>query len=71
LLLSGVDEGSPAEKGGLRAGDRVIRWDDIKIDSIEDVQAIFEQAEPGKAAKVTVLRGGKEVVCTVIPEKGG
>ncbi|MBA3725818.1 MAG: PD40 domain-containing protein [Armatimonadetes bacterium] len=68
LLLSGVGEGSPAEKGGLKAGDRIIEWGDKKIASIEDIQYIFETAEPGQAVQVTVVRDGNEVILTVTPE---
>ena len=71
LLLDGVQPGSPAEKGGLKAGDIIIAWDGRPIRNIEDIQVIFENAEPGKAVKVTILRDGKSVDLTVIPEKIG
>ncbi|GIV02957.1 MAG: hypothetical protein KatS3mg015_1787 [Fimbriimonadales bacterium] len=68
LLLEGVSENSPAQKAGLQAGDRIIQWDDIKITTIEDLQFVFERAEPGKPATVTIIRDGKEMKVTVIPE---
>lgn len=67
VLLSGVGEGSPAATAGLKAGDRIIKWNDKKITDINDLQDIFMEAEPGKPAKVTILRDGKEVVLTLIP----
>ena len=67
VLLDGVSENSPAEKAGLQAGDRIIKWGDRKIENIEDIQDIFMEAEPGKAVKVTIQRAGKEIVLTVIP----
>lgn len=71
LLLDDVSPGSPAEKAGLRGGDRITKWGDLKISSIYDIQEAFAGAEPGKPVKVTVLRAGKELVFTVIPERGG
>ncbi|MER3413071.1 MAG: hypothetical protein C4341_02305 [Armatimonadota bacterium] len=68
LLLEGVLENSPAEKAGLQAGDRIIQWDDIKITTIEDLQFVFERAMPFQPATVMIIRGGKEMKVTVIPE---
>jgi TolB protein len=70
LLLDGVVEGSPAELAGLKQGDRIVKWGDTKINDIQDIQAVFESAEPGKPVKVTILRGGKEIVVTVTPTSG-
>jgi serine protease Do len=71
LLLDGVQADSPAEKGGLRAGDLIVEWGGARIDSLEDIQVIFENAEAGKEVKVTVLRQGKRVELKVTPEKIG
>lgn len=71
LLLDGVVEGSPAAKAGLRAGDRIVQWGSRPIRSLEDIQAVFEEAEPGKAVDVVVLRGGERVTVRVTPEKIG
>lgn len=68
LLLDGVSENSPAQKAGLQAGDRIIQWDDIKIVTIEDLQFVFERATPFQPATVIIIRNGKEMKVTVIPE---
>lgn len=68
VLLAGVSANSPAEKAGLKAGDRIIQWGTKKINSIEDLQEIFETAEPGKPVKVKIVRGGKEIEITITPE---
>jgi hypothetical protein len=71
LLLSGVVEGSPAEKAGLRAGDRIIKWGATTITAIEDIQEIFQSAVAGQAVEVTILRDGKELKVRVVPEAIG
>lgn len=69
LLLSGVSENSPAERGGLRGGDRIMKWGETKINSIEDIQEIFMNAEPSRPYEVLVLRDGKEVKLVIVPER--
>jgi hypothetical protein len=71
LLLSGVAENSPAQRAGLQGGDRIIMWGTSKIESIEDIQEIFTNSEAGKAVEVTILRDGKEMKLTVVPEAIG
>ncbi len=71
LLLSGVAENSPAERAGLRAGDRIRKWGTQTIGSIEDIQEIFLNAEAGKPVEVVIQRDGKEIKVTVTPEQIG
>jgi membrane-associated protease RseP (regulator of RpoE activity) len=61
LLLSGVVEGGPAEKGGLKGGDVVIKFGDSKVSGIEDFDSALRKYKPGDKVKVTVLRDGKSV----------
>ncbi|MCH8274744.1 MAG: M28 family peptidase [Armatimonadetes bacterium] len=68
MLLAGVTDDSPAEKAGLKAGDRIIKWGEFKIEDVYDIQVIFEESEPGKPVEVTILRDGKEMTVTVVPE---
>jgi aminopeptidase YwaD len=68
LLLAGVSEGSPAEKAGLRAGDRILKWGEQTIQSIEDLQEVLSIAEPGKPVQLVVRRDGKDLIVTVIPD---
>jgi S1-C subfamily serine protease len=71
LLLDGVQENSPAERAGLKGGDTIVEWGGRKINSLQDIQTIFENAEPDKPVKVIVIRDGKRVELTVVPEKIG
>ncbi|MEQ8844070.1 MAG: M28 family peptidase [Phycisphaerales bacterium] len=59
--IGDVYEGTSAADGGMKAGDRIIRWDG---DEIEDVRAMMGKlmaAEPGDVAKIVVVRDGEEV----------
>ncbi len=52
-----VEEGMPAEKAGLLAGDVLVLVDDVKIGSLEDFKDILEDKNPGELLEVTVARG--------------
>ncbi|MFQ5746349.1 MAG: M28 family peptidase [Gemmatimonadota bacterium] len=65
LLLSAVRPDSPAEKGGLRRGDLIVRIDDEEIAGIEDFMRVLQAATPGQKARVTVIRGGERVELAV------
>ncbi|MDT7689596.1 MAG: serine protease Do [Acidobacteriota bacterium] len=55
-----VVKGSPAERAGLRAGDLILRFDGEPVTSVRKLTRLIEEAAPGHAARLTVLRGGSE-----------
>ncbi|MEJ5250347.1 MAG: M28 family peptidase [Chthonomonadetes bacterium] len=61
MRLTGVREGSPAHKAGLRAGDVIIRFGETKVESIYDYMDALNRYKPGDTVTVVVLRDGKEV----------
>lgn len=61
MRLSGVREGSPASKAGLRAGDVIIRFGNQKVESIYDYMDALNRYRPGDTVTVVVLRNGEEV----------
>ncbi len=65
LLVTEVDEGSPAAKAGLRAGDVLLAFDARKLDDGRDLRDAVLRAEPGKALLLDVLRNGKKLQLTV------
>jgi len=59
VLLSGVREDSPAEKGGLKAGDVIIEFDSIKINNIYDYTYALKDKKPGNKVKLKVKRNNE------------
>ena len=57
VKLTGVREGSPAEKAGLQAEDRIVEFGGKKIDNVYDYTYALQQHEPGETVTVFVLRG--------------
>ena len=65
VLISGVLEGGPAARGGVKPGDVLLA---VNGNSIQDVRGLLNsiaQISPGNQAKLTVLRKGKEMELTV------
>ncbi len=62
-VVGSIVEDSPAERAGLRAGDRVIRGDGQPIEGWAQ-WVEFLQSKPGATVELAVLRGEREVAVT-------
>jgi len=60
VRISDLLPGSPAQRAGLRPGDRIIKLADRPIKSYADVIRFINRVQPGQTAKVTVNRDGQE-----------
>jgi regulator of sigma E protease len=60
-VVGKVTEGSPAERAGLRPGDRVVSGNGEPIEGWAD-WVDFLQKRPGETVELTVVRGDREVV---------
>ena len=58
--IQGVSADSPAEKGGLKGGDIIVKLGDRKIGGLEDFDSALRIFKAGETVSVTVLRRGKE-----------
>jgi serine protease Do len=62
---------SPADDGGLRAGDLIVELDGRRIAGVADVQRLMEDEVIGVTVVVTVLRAGVERTVAVVPRELG
>jgi putative serine protease PepD len=60
-----VVSGSPADKGGLKAGDVVTAIDGDAISGADDLTANVSAHKPGDTVTISVTRNGKTVMLTV------
>ncbi|MFL5894159.1 MAG: S1C family serine protease [Thermoleophilaceae bacterium] len=58
---------SPAERAGLRPEDMLLEFDGTPLERVEDLQRLLTADRIGKAAAMTVLRGGRELSVTTTP----
>ncbi|HEV7554337.1 MAG TPA: M20/M25/M40 family metallo-hydrolase, partial [Kofleriaceae bacterium] len=59
LIISGVSPGGPAEKAGLKGGDRIVEIGGTAIDNINDLMFVLQAAKPGQPTTITYVRDGK------------
>jgi hypothetical protein len=64
--LGGVSPGGPAEKGGLKAGDRIVQLGPHKIENLSDFDMALRQFSPGASVEVVVIRGDDRVTLKVV-----
>lgn len=60
--------GSAAEAAGMKAGDKFVKIDSLKIERFEDLQSVI-QMSPGKKMTIVVARDGRDVALEVIPKR--
>lgn len=69
VLVTRVDDDSPAEKAGLRAGDIISQFNGKKVTAADDLKDALDDLKEGEDAKLTVLRHGKQQQITAHPEQ--
>src|SRR5437867_10609913 len=57
LLIVDVKTGSPAEAGGLRVGDSIVKFDGLPVEEPEDLLDLLSEDRVGKPIAITVVRG--------------
>ena len=66
LRLSGVRAGSPADKGGLKAGDVIVELAGKSVTDLYEYTDALYANKPGQAITIVVLRDGVRVPLTVV-----
>lgn len=64
--ISGVKEGSPAEKGGIITGDLMIKFGNKEIKNIYDYTAALGEYKPGDEVEVVLKRNGEEITVKIV-----
>ncbi len=66
VFVYAVEEGSAAEKAGLRMGDVITKVDDKAVASLEEFNAVKKQYAAGDSATLTIYREGKEQTVDIV-----
>ncbi|WP_297422657.1 trypsin-like peptidase domain-containing protein [Clostridium sp.] len=69
IYVSSVDEYSPAEKGGLKIGDIIVKCDGKSAKTFSELKAIKEGKKAGDSMNLEVVRNKKTVDLTVVLEE--
>jgi serine protease Do len=68
VLVESVREGTPATRAGLQKGDIVVEFDGEPARSARQFTRLVRETAPGRAVKMTVLRGGSRRTVDITPE---
>jgi hypothetical protein len=60
VLLSGVRDGGPAALAGIKGGDVIVKFDDVRVDNIYDYTYALRSRKPGQQVRITVKRAGAD-----------
>jgi hypothetical protein len=72
LLLTGVRAGSPADLGGLKAGDVIVELGGVAVKDLYSYSDALYAHKPGDVVKIVVLRGGERRELSVtLGRRGG
>jgi len=61
VLIGDVTPNLPAAKAGLKGGDRMTRWNDTPLTTVESWMPMLSKHKPGDKVKITFVRDGKEM----------
>jgi S1-C subfamily serine protease len=67
VIVTGVEEGSPAEKAGLLQRDIIVAFSEVPTPDVDALHRLLTGEVSGKPAALTVIRSGKKVTLEVIP----
>ncbi|MGH7548752.1 MAG: S1C family serine protease [Gemmatimonadales bacterium] len=69
VLVTGVEENSPAARAGVRAGDIIVGFDGKPVTGIDDLHRALAADGIGVPAKVSVLRQADRLDLPIVPEE--
>ncbi len=61
-FVQSVADGSPSDKGGIKAGDIILEFDGKLINEMKELPLIVAQTEVGKTVDVKIWRNQREVI---------
>ncbi len=72
LLVSSVEDGSPADKSGIQTGDIILSIDGKDVESASELRKALREKKDGDTARIEVMRGRTRhtIVATVVEKEG-
>jgi serine protease Do len=61
MRIDGVTPGSAADKAGLKPDDILLNLNNTPINSVEDLQEVYNRHKPGDSATAIIQRGNSKL----------
>ncbi|HZQ18003.1 MAG TPA: trypsin-like peptidase domain-containing protein [Terriglobales bacterium] len=69
VVVTGVENFSPAQKTGLREGDVIIAFNGQTIAGVDDLHRLLTDAHVGAESSVTIIRRTERVELSIVPQE--
>ena len=70
VKIDEVNEDSPAEKAGIKAGDIVVDYDGERVRSARQFTRLVQETPEGRSVAIGIMRDGKKQTLNATPEAG-
>jgi hypothetical protein len=67
MLLDAVRDGSPAQKSGLKAGDKIVKLAGRDVRNVQDYTLVLGEMKAGEEYEVVVARGAEKLTLKIVP----
>ena len=71
MRITGVVDGGPASKAGIRGGDILVRFGERDVEDVYGYMYALQEHQPGDEVELVVLRDDERITVTVVLEAGG
>jgi len=68
VSITSLEQGSPADRFGLRVGDVIVGMDEQMVSSIDDLHKLLTKAVIGHEYKLTVIRDFGKIIVSIVPQ---
>jgi C-terminal processing protease CtpA/Prc len=69
VVVTSVNDDSPAAQAGVKSGDVVIEFDGERVRSAAQLSRLVRETPPGRSARLVAMREGKRVDLSVTPRE--
>jgi S1-C subfamily serine protease len=70
ILVDEVVRDGPADRAGVRGGDRIVAIDDVAVGGVDQLHRALARDHIGRATELALLRGVQRQTVRVVPEAG-
>ncbi|MCD9185827.1 MAG: M20/M25/M40 family metallo-hydrolase [Pyrinomonadaceae bacterium] len=67
MLIDGVRTGSPADKAGLKGGDKIVKLAGKEVRNVQDYMVVLGDLKAGEEYEIVIMRGTEKMTMKIVP----